>query len=107
MTRPSTTGRTTAVGLCLTLGVGSLPIPVWDHEFSDVSHLIVNELLYWSLVAVVLLYVIKVERRPLSFGDSASRTRRPASASAWRPSQDSGCCTRSSSRCCTRARLNQ
>jgi uncharacterized protein len=66
MTPPSTTGRTTTAGLCLTLGVGSLPIPLWDHEFADVFHLIVNELLYWSLVAVVLLYVIKVERRPLS-----------------------------------------
>jgi uncharacterized protein len=54
---------TTLVGLCLTLGVGSLPIPVWDHEFVDVPHLIVNELLYWGLVAVVLLYVRSVERR--------------------------------------------
>jgi uncharacterized protein len=54
------------IGLALTLGVGSLPFPVWDHEFVDVAHIVGNELIYWTLVALTLLYVTLVERRPLS-----------------------------------------
>jgi membrane protease YdiL (CAAX protease family) len=62
------TGRLTLTlfGLLLTIGCGSLPFPVWDHELADTAHLVGNELIYWALVAATLLYVSLVERRPLS-----------------------------------------
>jgi membrane protease YdiL (CAAX protease family) len=53
-------------GLVYALGVASLPIGDWDHEFVDISHLIVNELIWWSEVCLLLLYVTRIERRPLS-----------------------------------------
>ncbi|RUL75223.1 CPBP family intramembrane glutamic endopeptidase [Dyella choica] len=58
-------GRTLG-GLLLALGGISLPFGVWDHEFAGLGHLIGNELVYWGLVAALLLYVVKVERRPLA-----------------------------------------
>lgn len=54
------------VGLALTLGLGSLPFPVWDHELADVAHMLGNELTYWALVTITLAYVIGVECRPLA-----------------------------------------
>jgi len=54
------------IGLALTLGVGSLPFPVWDDEFADTAHLIGNEAIYWALVAATLFYVVRIERRPLA-----------------------------------------
>lgn len=56
----------TVVGLLLTLGVGSLPFPVWDDELKDVPHMLGNEAIYWSLVVAVLAYVALVEKRSLS-----------------------------------------
>jgi len=56
----------TLVGLVLTLVLGSLPYPVWDDEFADTAHLVCNEIIYWTLVAVTLGYVVFVERRPLA-----------------------------------------
>jgi len=56
----------TILGLLLTLGVGSLPFPVWDDELKDVPHMLGNEAIYWLLVAATLAYVVLVERRPLS-----------------------------------------
>lgn len=53
-------------GLLLTLGLGSLPWPVWDHELDDTWHMVANELLYWGLVAATLLFVKGIERQPLS-----------------------------------------
>ncbi len=43
-----------------------LPISRWEHEFAGVGHLVVYEIIWWTLVAAVLLYVTRVERRPLS-----------------------------------------
>lgn len=56
----------TIVGLILALGVVSLPFSKWDHEFANVAHLVGNEAIWWIYVVVMLLYVRKVERRPLS-----------------------------------------
>jgi uncharacterized protein len=56
----------TLAGLIFALGIPSLPISAWDHEFADVAHLIGNELLWWTVVGLLLLYVTKIERRPLS-----------------------------------------
>jgi membrane protease YdiL (CAAX protease family) len=58
--------RLTLIGLLLTLGCGSLPYPVWDHEFADTAHLVGNELIYWGLVALTLAYVLLAEKRPLA-----------------------------------------
>jgi len=54
------------VGLTLTILVGSLPFPVWDHELADTTHMVCNELIYWTLVAATFFYLLKVEKRPLS-----------------------------------------
>lgn len=56
----------TIVGLLLTLGVGSLPFPVWDDELKDIPHMLGNEAIYWLLVVATLAYVALVEKRPLS-----------------------------------------
>ena len=56
----------TLCGLVLTLGVGSLPFPVWDNELKDVPHMLGNEAIYWTLVAATLGYVAFVEKRPLA-----------------------------------------
>ena len=53
-------------GLLLALGVVSLPFSDWIHEFADVRHLVGNEAIWWLYVAIMLLYVRAVERRPLS-----------------------------------------
>lgn len=52
-------------GLALAMGVSSLPIGEWVHEFLDLRHLIYNEAVWWIYVAVMLVYVRMVERRPL------------------------------------------
>ena len=54
------------VGLLLALGPVSLPFSTWDHEFAGIGHLIGNEAIWWIYIAAMLLYVRKVERRPLS-----------------------------------------
>lgn len=54
------------IGVTATLVVGSLPFPAWVDEFADTAHLVANELIYWVLVAATLLYVICIERLPLS-----------------------------------------
>ncbi|WP_158884217.1 CPBP family intramembrane glutamic endopeptidase [Rhodanobacter sp. L36] len=53
-------------GLMLSLGVISLPFGRWDDSLASVGHMAGNELVYWGLVAAVLFYVLRVERRPLS-----------------------------------------
>ncbi|MBD8897878.1 CPBP family intramembrane glutamic endopeptidase [Rhodanobacter sp. DHG33] len=53
-------------GLLLALGVVSLPFSDWDHEFAGIGHLLGNEAIWWIYIAAMLLYVRKVERRPLS-----------------------------------------
>jgi membrane protease YdiL (CAAX protease family) len=56
----------TGAGLLLALGGIALPFGRWDRALADTSHMAANELVYWALVALVLGYVLKVERRPLS-----------------------------------------
>lgn len=56
----------TLAGLLLALGVVSLPFSEWDHEFAGIGHLLGNEAIWWVYIAAMLLYVRKVERRPLS-----------------------------------------
>ncbi|MFK2877892.1 CPBP family intramembrane glutamic endopeptidase [Rhodanobacter hydrolyticus] len=56
----------TLAGLVLALGVVSLPFSNWDHEFAGIGHLLGNEAIWWTYIAAMLLYVRKVERRPLS-----------------------------------------
>ncbi|GGA32331.1 CPBP family intramembrane glutamic endopeptidase [Dyella nitratireducens] len=53
-------------GLLLALGGISLPFGSWLDSFAGLGHLIGNELIYWGLVAALLFYVVKVERRPLA-----------------------------------------
>lgn len=53
-------------GLLLALGGISLPFGAWLDAFAGPGHLIVDELIYWGLVAALLLYVAKVEQRPLA-----------------------------------------
>jgi len=68
MERPaSRTARTAQIiiGLLLTLGCASLPISAWEDEFAGVGHLVGYEVIWWALVALVLLYVRFVEGRPL------------------------------------------
>ncbi|MBV8656727.1 MAG: CPBP family intramembrane metalloprotease [Burkholderiales bacterium] len=56
----------TVIGLLLTLGLGSLPYPVWDNEYAGPLHMVGNEAIYWALVALVVLYVLRIEKRPLA-----------------------------------------
>jgi membrane protease YdiL (CAAX protease family) len=53
-------------GLLLALGVVSLPIGRWDHEFAGIGHLVGNEAIWWAYLAAMLLYVRRIERRPLA-----------------------------------------
>jgi len=54
------------LGLLLALGCISLPFGTWDHAFASVGHMAANELVYWGLVVAILLYVSRIERRPLA-----------------------------------------
>ena len=66
----------TLVGLALTLGCGSLPFGIWDHEFAGVGHLIGNEAIWWALTACVLLFVRFAEKRDMaSIGFRAPRAK--------------------------------
>lgn len=56
----------TGVGLLLALGAISLPFGRWDDSLVNVAHMAANELVYWGLVVAVLLYVTRIEQRPLS-----------------------------------------
>jgi membrane protease YdiL (CAAX protease family) len=67
---PAVRGRTTdwrtLLGLALALLVPSLPLSEWSHEFASTAHLVGYEVLWWSMVAVILVYVRAVEHRPFS-----------------------------------------
>jgi len=56
----------TIIGIVMALGVPALPLSRWENEFAGVGHLVGYEIIWWALVAFVLLYVRLVERRPLS-----------------------------------------
>lgn len=70
LARPNTMDKrrwlVSLMGLLLALGPVSLPFSIWDNEFAGVGHLIGNELIWWAYIAAILLYVRRVERRPLS-----------------------------------------
>ena len=53
-------------GLLLALGLVSLPFSLWIDEFANVRHLVANEAIWWLYVTGMLVYVLRVERRPLS-----------------------------------------
>lgn len=54
------------VGLLFSFGFPMLPLSKWANEFASVRHLVGYEVIWWSMVAVMLLYVHFVEWRPLS-----------------------------------------
>ncbi len=54
------------IGLFLSLGVPLLPLGTWGKLYSGLDHLLGNEVLWWVVVAVILLYVAFVERLPFS-----------------------------------------
>lgn len=54
------------VGLVLALGFFSLPVGTWMDQFANLAHMIAYELIIWSWVALMLLFVAQVERKPLS-----------------------------------------
>lgn len=60
--------RTSAIliGLLLSLGVALLPLGKWGRAYSGLGHLLGGESLWWLAVAILLLYVAFVERRPFS-----------------------------------------
>jgi membrane protease YdiL (CAAX protease family) len=53
------------VAFSLILTIPGLPISSWEHEFADTGHLIGYEAVWWALIGSVLLYVRRVEMRPL------------------------------------------
>lgn len=54
------------VGVLLALGFFSLPVGTWIHVDAGLANHVAYELIFWAWVAGVLLYVRRVERRPLS-----------------------------------------
>ncbi len=53
-------------GLLIILGIPALPLSRWLHEFADVAHLTLYEIVWWAIALFVVFYVLKVERLPLS-----------------------------------------
>jgi uncharacterized protein len=58
--------RVSALGVLLALGFFSLPVGSWVHDDAGLANRLVYELLVWAWVVGMLLYVVRVERRPLS-----------------------------------------
>jgi uncharacterized protein len=58
--------RIAALGVLLALGFFSLPVGSWVHEDSGLANRLAFELIVWAWVAGILLYVVRVEGRPLS-----------------------------------------
>jgi membrane protease YdiL (CAAX protease family) len=56
----------TLVGLLLTLGVANLPLSTWGGRLKVIGPLLPREVLSGLAVGVLLFYVLRVERRPLS-----------------------------------------
>jgi uncharacterized protein len=57
--------ETSFFGLLFFLVIPGLPLSRWENEFADVEHLIGYEATWWSIVILLLLYVRKIEHRPL------------------------------------------
>jgi membrane protease YdiL (CAAX protease family) len=58
--------RTSALGVLLALGFFSLPVGSWVHDDAGLANRVAFELIVWAWVVGILLYVVRVERRPLS-----------------------------------------
>ena len=58
--------RTPALGVLLALGFFSLPVGTWIHDEAGLANRLAFELIVWAWVSGILLYVVRVERRPLS-----------------------------------------
>jgi uncharacterized protein len=54
------------IGLLFTLGAGLLPLGAWGRTYSGLGWLLGNEVLWWVVVVIVLLYIAFVERRPFA-----------------------------------------
>lgn len=54
------------VGVALAVGIACLPLSRWEDEFGGLANLLLYELTWWLLVAGVLVYVRRVEHRPLA-----------------------------------------
>ena len=65
-TLPTSSRWPTWLGLLLALGLVSLPFSLWIDEFANVRHLVANEAIWWLYITGMLVYVLRVERRPLS-----------------------------------------
>lgn len=65
---PKTGRRSTLaiIALLLILLIPGLPISKWEDEFAGIGHLVAYEIIWWILTFSVLIYVRKVEARPLS-----------------------------------------
>jgi membrane protease YdiL (CAAX protease family) len=61
-----TTRNQILAGLLFAFGFPMLPMSRWEHEFAGVGHLVAYDVIWWAAVAVTLLYVHFVERRPLT-----------------------------------------
>lgn len=53
-------------GLILAMGFAWLPLGRWIDEFAGTAHLVAYEIAWWLAVTALVLYVRKVERRPLA-----------------------------------------
>jgi membrane protease YdiL (CAAX protease family) len=59
-------GATFSVGLVLVLGLPALPLSSWAFPGDDLAERIGREAVWWGLGALTLLWVLLVERLPLS-----------------------------------------
>jgi membrane protease YdiL (CAAX protease family) len=65
-TRSNTRRVQILVGLLVSLGGANLPLGRWGERLGVFGPLLGREALWWALVVVVLLYVLLIEREPLS-----------------------------------------
>lgn len=66
ITRSNTRRAQILAGLLLTLGVANLPLGTWGGHLKVFGPLLSHEVLWWLAVGILLLYVLRVERLPLS-----------------------------------------
>src|SRR5579875_2290126 len=52
--------------LLLILAIPGLPISRLENEFAGIGHLVGYEVIWWTLIFALLIYVRKIEARPLS-----------------------------------------
>lgn len=66
ITRSNTRRAQILAGLLLTLGVANLPLGTWGGHLKVFGPLLSHEVLWWLAVGILLLYLLRVERLPLS-----------------------------------------